>query len=621
VAALRAALAVFLAGSAAAQGVPVKTSLLGGNGTDRVQGIAVGSSGLVYAVMNTSSTNFGQLLPAAAGGYDTTANASPDAFVAVLSRDLSQVLAWSYLGGTAEDRGYGITVDAQGRPHVVGFTISTDFPTTTGTPNHGGRDVFVARFSADLKQLQMCTLIGGADEENCRDAITIDASGNTYISGLTGSYDFPATLGAFQKSHAPGGVAGNWDAFVAKLSPAGAILWGTYLGGSGEDSAYSGIRIRSDGTIYVAGMTNSANLPTTPNAYQRTFGGWPGVDPFIGDGFVARFAASGSQLLFCTYLGGSGNDMVSGNEALELDSSGNPVVIGLTKSAAFPTTAGAYDLTYSGGGEYDGFVSKLSADGSTLLASTFIGGGLFEEPSGLALDPEDNVYLGGNTTSADYPVTPDALQRLFGGGRDGFVSKLSADLRRLTYSSYLGGSGDGDRGRCLTFNVFNEAIIGGDTDSSNFPTTLQAAMQGYKGGAADGFVSLVRLSDTYAFGSGKRNSLGVEPALTWSGSPSAAVGSFTVRARNLVPGKFGKLVFGTALVDVPYFGGTLYAGSPAKCVAWAQADKSGQVSFAVPVDGALSGTMRVYQFLYRDRLHPDGTATGSTNALKVTFVP
>jgi hypothetical protein len=621
------ALALFGLTTAASAQLAYHRTFFGGNSYDRVQGVTVDAQNHAYVTGHTASTNLDSVLPAT-NGYDTTSNGNLDALVAVFDSDLQHVLHWTLIGGSNQERGYSVRLASNGDVIVVGFTESPDFPTTGGAPYHGGFDVFIARFSPDLQTLRSSVLLGGSGDENSRGSFCLDASDNVYVGGETQSFDFPATPGAFQTSHAPANGGDNRDGFLAKITTSGQVIWATYIGGSRNDASYSGVRLAPDGTVYTAGMTNSADFPVTPNAYQHTFGG--NTDPneiYIGDAFVARFTSDGSALVFSTFIGGSEADGVSGNDAFELDPAGNPVIIGQTKSPDFPVTPQAFDTTFHGAvnQEFDGFVAKLSADGQHLLAATFIGGEQFEEPSGLALDASGDVYLSGTTESANFPVTPDADQATYGGGGDGFLARLSADFQYLTYASYIGGSGTsgyGDRGRGLTLTPSGQVLVGGDTDSTNLPMSSYAFDSTFSGGSGDGFVSIEPVSATYTFGVGKLNSIGLRPILRPAGAPSAAIGSMKIKVGDAVPLRHGVFAYGPSLTSVPFLGGTMYMSKPiVRCPPTVVISAAGLAHMTVPITPDMIGQTRVYQFWYRDPAVADGTDTGLSGALKVTFTP
>ena len=198
------------------------------------------------------------------------------------------------------------------------------------------------------------------------------------------------------------------------------LSYSTYLGGSDEDEGW-GIAVDSSGNAYVTGWTYSTDFPTTADAYQSTFNGWT-------DAFVVKLSASGDNLVYSTYLGGSYEDEGFG---IAVDSSGNAYVTGRTYSTDFPTTADAYDRTYNGG-YYDAFVVKLSASGDNLVYSTYLGGNDWDIGFGIAVDSSGNAYVTGWTRSTNFPTTPNAYQSTYNYGGDAFVVKFD-----------LGGSGGG----------------------------------------------------------------------------------------------------------------------------------------------------------------------------------
>jgi len=317
--------------------------------------------------------------------------------------------------------------------------------------------------------------------------IAVDAAGNAYVAGNTDSPDFPITPGAFQAS-----LRGSGNAFVSKLNAAGsALLYSTYLGGSTspEGSAFGmgvAISVDASGSAYVIGITDCSDFPITPGAFQTTYGGG-----FL-DAVVTELNATGSALVYSTYLGGSGEDQ---GFAIALDSLGNAYVTGSTASSDFPITPGAFQTTYGGRG--DAFVSKLNAAGSALVYSTYLGGRGFDGGSGIALDVLGNAYVTGSTTSSSFPTTPGAFQTAPGGGLDAFVSKLNTDGSALLYSTYLGGRGQDlagngpgsiPAGKPIAVDAAGNAYVTGTTQSSNFPITTGAFQTRFRG-LEDAFIS------------------------------------------------------------------------------------------------------------------------------------
>ncbi len=452
------------------------STFLGGSDWDVATALALDGQGTVYVAGYTSSTNF----PTTLGAYDRTYNGgSSDAFAGRLSGDLGSLLTSTFLGGNDSEYALSLALDGQGAVYVMGETGSTIFPTTAGAYdrvyNGGYRDAFVSRLSSNLGSLLASTFLGGSGWDVAI-ALTLDGQGTVYVAGYTSSTNFPTTLGAYDGSY----NGGDRDAFASKLSgDLGSLLTSTFLGGmfgNGNDVANS-LAISSQDTVYVAGWTGSANFPTTAGAYDGVF------NRGFRDAFVSRLSSDLGSLLASTFLGGSDWDVAT---ALVLDGQGNVYVAGETWSANFPTTAGAYDRTYNGGAR-DAFVSKLSGNLGSLLASTFLGGSDWDSATALALDGQGNVYVAGDTYSTDFPTTAGVYDRAYnGGGSDTFVSRLSGDLGGLLAGSFLGGSLP-DSATALALDGQGNVYVAGWTDSANFPTTAGSYDGSFNG--SDGFVS------------------------------------------------------------------------------------------------------------------------------------
>jgi len=314
--------------------------------------------------------------------------------------------------------------------------------------------------------LSYSTYLGGVGND-FGSGIAVDSSGNTYVTGITGSSDFPTTAGSFQKSR-----VFDFDAFVAKLNAAGsALIYSTYLGGNGNDQSF-GIAIDSSGNTYLTGSTSSTDFPTTSGAFQTTCGTDGNCNGGAADAFITKLNATGSALVYSTYLGGPGVDF--GN-SIAVDSSTNAYVTGFA-SPSFPTTPGAF-LT-SGPGVY---VAKLNPMGSALAYSTFLGPGTGR---GLALDSSDNAYVTGVTTSTAFPVVSPfqaaCVIDSFGRCQDAFVSKLNATGSALVYSTYLGGNHD-DFGFAIAVDAAGNAYATGWTASTDFPVTPGAFQTSSRG--------------------------------------------------------------------------------------------------------------------------------------------
>ena len=273
------------------------------------------------------------------------------------------------------------------------------------------------------------------------------------------------------------------------------LSYSTYLGGSGVDIPIWS-DIDDDGNFYVTGFTLSADFPTTEGAYQRTAGG-------AEDAFVTKLDPTGSRLVYSTYVGRAAPDVAIG---LDVDRRGGVVITGTTSSPDFPTTEGAYRRDYAGGGS-DAFVTKLDPSGSRLEFSTFLGGSGDDAGFISFFDKAGNVFVEGDTSSADFPNTPGVLQPTYGGDGDGFVTQLDRSGSKLRYSTFIGGSGfDGAHDGWL--DPFGNFYIDGLTASTDFPVTPGAVQPAYGGGDTDAWVAKVNPDatalefSTYVGGSG-----------------------------------------------------------------------------------------------------------------------
>jgi hypothetical protein len=388
---------------------------------------------------------------------------------------IDPVLSYSsYLGGSNDDAGNGIAVDAPGNVYVTGSTLSTDFPTVTpmqGTCSScdtGIADTFVTKLDANHTALIYSTYLGGSGTDQGL-SIAVDASGNACVTGLTTSTNFP-TVSPIQPT-----LKGGTDAFVAKLDATGSVLvYSTYLGGTSTDQG-SAIAVDSSNNAYVAGSTLSTDFPTV-NAFQGTCGG---CTSGYRDAFVAKLDAAGSALVYSTFLGGSRRDEAFG---IAVDSSGNAYVTGRTLSNNFPT-ANPFQAAF--GGSEDAFVTKLDSTGSGLVYSTYLGGTASDDSRSIAVDASGNAYVTGLTTSTDFP-TANPVQATYGGNQDAFVAKLDAAGSALLFSTYLGGSST-DAGYGIAVDSSGKTYVTGQTASSDFP--IANALQATYGGNQDAFVA------------------------------------------------------------------------------------------------------------------------------------
>ncbi|MET0648817.1 MAG: SBBP repeat-containing protein [Pyrinomonadaceae bacterium] len=468
----------------------VYSTFFGGSAIEQSPRIAVDSAGNAYVTGTTFSTDF----PTTVGAFDTTIGGGRDVFVLKLNSTGSGLIYSTYLGGNSIDQALGIAVDPAGNAYVTGQTQSLDFPTTPGafdTTSFAANDLscFVTKLNANGSNILYSTWLKGPHHSSAGLSrgtdIAVDSSGNAYVVGVSASSDFPTTAGAFARTN-----AGSLDLFVTKLNPNGSsLVYSTLFGGANNDNS-SRMALDAAGNAIVTGFTES-DIPTTPGAFDTTYSGG------AFDGFVTKFNADGSGLLYSTFLGGSGVD--SGSD-IAVDAEGNAYVTGITRSTDFPTTCGAsFDTTLSG--LEDAFVSKLNPTGTALVYSTYLGGsgvsnsGTSDAGGGIAVDSDGNAYVTGITTSSDFPVTSGALDTTFNGGSDAFVTKLNSPGTALILSTFLGGASD-ESGTGIALDAAGDIYVAGDTLSSDFPTTTGAFDGAINNTSRDGFIS--KINDTTA---------------------------------------------------------------------------------------------------------------------------
>ncbi len=446
------------------------STYLGGTQGDFGRGIAVDADANVYFTGRTASTDF-----PTNGALQLNNRGNLDAFVVKLDTISSQLVYSTYLGGADDDLGFGIAIDSTGAAYVTGDTRSTDFNTRTPlqAANRGGIDAFVSKLSPVGSTLSYSTYLGGAGEDLAL-GIALDASGNAYITGFTSSNDFTTQnpIQAISK--------GGLEVFVTKIfADASSIVFATYFGGNGSDVG-NGIAVDSSGNCYVTGSTTSTNLPTrTP--FQP-------VNRGTLDAFVAKFNATGSQVIYSSYLGGSFGDVGRG---IAIDLAGSAFITGTTFSDNF-TTVSAFQPANRGQG--DAFVSRVNAAGTALLYSSFLGGGGADEGAGIAIDSSGNAYVVGNTASADFN-TRNPLQANNRGQQDAFVTKVNSSGNALIYSTYIGGQ-RGDVGNSIAVDPTGAAHITGSTGSfSDFPLQ-NPAQPAYGGSDLDAFVTKINPAGT-----------------------------------------------------------------------------------------------------------------------------
>lgn len=308
----------------------------------------------------------------------------------------------TYFGGSGNELETRLETDSTGNLYLFGTTTSNDLPIMQGALQpglEGTSDAYVMKLDPTGSHLVYATYLGGSGADK-GEGIFVDTAGKVYLTGSTTSDDFPVTPGAPQTS-----LQGKQDTYVAKLSGSGStLIYATYLGGSDVDNALA-VNVDAEGSAYMTGYTQSSDFPITEGAFQSELNG-------EADVFVTKLNPDGTALVYSTYLGGSGSEA---GASIAVDAEGNVYVTGSTDSADFPTTAGAMQPAY-GGGATDGFVTKLSPDGSAFLFSTFLGGS--ENDFGEA-------HVAGVTTSTNFPTSSDAYQTEAGGDSDSFVTRVN----------------------------------------------------------------------------------------------------------------------------------------------------------------------------------------------------
>jgi hypothetical protein len=479
---------------------PVLTysTYVGGGSGQIGLGIAVDGEGNVYVTGATTSTNFPTENPFQDTYGGAGVNNEGDAFIFKLNPTGDALIYSTYLGGSSDDEGLGIAVDASGQAHVVGSTLSDDFPITANALQDSladSHDAFITKLSAEGNSLVYSTYLGGSSSEGLNGlAIAVDDSGNVYLTGDTSSEDFPTTPGAFQPAPSrPIGFPNDREVFVARVNLSESVLdFSTYLSGDRFEAGTS-IAVDRDANVYVSGRTRSSDFPTM-NPFQSNHGG------DFDDVFVTKLNSTGSALIYSTYIGGQGNEEANG---IVVDNSGSAYLVGYTNSFDFPTE-NPFQANFNGGGDRfsgDALVAKLSSDGSSLIYSTYLGSAGGERGFGIAIDASGSAYVTGRTDSVDLPVphnfpTENPIQATLGGFIDAFVTKLSPSGSTLEFSTYLGGSdilfGNvvfGDVGIAIAVDDQGNAYVTGGASSNDFPKVNP--FQATKGGLTDVFVSKI----------------------------------------------------------------------------------------------------------------------------------
>lgn len=375
-----------------------------------------------------------------------------------MNSDGTELLYSTYIGGEFGDFPTGIVTDSENCAYVVGFTLSYDFPVTTGaydTIYNGERDIIVTKLNANGSDLLYSTFIGGTNDDRSVE-IAIDKEKETYIIGRTSSPDFPTTSNSFDRIYNGGGM----DCFASKLNNEGSeLIFSTFIGGSEEEIPHDLVIDEALNMCIEGFYTDSSDFPTTPGCFDDTYNGERDI-------FITKLNSEGSELIFSTYLGGSDNDYSRG---ICTDSENNIYITASSGSVDFPTTPGCYDDELDGIG--DGIICKLNEDASALIYSTYFGGSEHEGGCGISLDDDDGtICITGLTASPDFPTTPGCFDDEYAARNDGFFLKFNIDSSTLDYSTYFGGS-ETEQMAEIILKLNNDVLIVGTTSSQEFPTT------------------------------------------------------------------------------------------------------------------------------------------------------
>lgn len=580
-------------------------SYLGGLLFDEARGCAVGADGNLYLCGSASSANF----PVTPGAFDPIFGLIfSDAFVAKVDGVTGQLVYATFLGGSGTDSASAIAVTAANVAVVCGRTQSTNFPTSSTAFDksaNGLADAFVVGLNAAGSGLAFGTYLGGSAFDEAT-AVEVDAAGQVFVAGTTGSFDLPVTAGVLDPTFNGGGELLT-DAFVTRFdASASALGFATYLGGSGIDEA-RGLALLGGDSV-VVGRTESADFPVTATAVDATFNGG------LNDAFVARVSASGATLVHGTFLGGTDMDQA---DAVCADA--NRVIVGGgTRSGDF-FMAGGFD-SQPGGGE-DGFFMEFDPS-LGLRWSSFLGGAADDHVFAIALDPTGAPFLTGRTASSDFPALQQSYDPSFNGGTDAFFTKAKAGGSGLNESGFLGGSG-ADEGYAIAVGTNGLALLCGRSASSNLP--LLGAIQALLGGSSDAFFAALPTAicsnppSIAVYGAGKPGASGI-PVFQYTGVPKVPSSDFVLKVTNGLPGALPLLLAGFQSASLKFDEGMLLV-APQMVMPLVPFSIQGRVELPVAVtsDSGLCGLTIYLQAIYSDPAASGYYGTAQTNGVVLTF--
>jgi hypothetical protein len=433
------------------------STFLGEGGNDAGNDVAVDGDGHIYVAGLTTSSKF----PVTAGAYDNSLS-STDAFVSKFSTNGTSLEYSTFIGGTQDENGTGVAVDTDGLVHLTGTTNSTDFPTTTGafcTTLSGYTDAFALRLNITGSSLDYSTFVGGRGPEKAM-AMDLDAKGSIYVAGWTSNLDFPEVNGSFENN------GRNTDSFVVKVKPDGTDLeYSCVLGGEYDDNVTS-LVVDDYGCAYITGDTVSTDYPITQLAYNPKA---PSVDE-VKDVFVTKLSATGSYLVYSTYVGHIWDDVGTG---IDVDAEGCAYVVGNTSSGRFPTHPPKIPYPSDYRSHPDTFILKLSANGHDLDYSKVLNITYRDGALAVSVDAEERAIVAGYMDGrGNFNTTYNAFQsQAYSGEMEAYVLMVDDHGDEVVYASFLGGNKK-DSANAIAMDGDDLVYLTGWTYSTQgFPTT------------------------------------------------------------------------------------------------------------------------------------------------------
>lgn len=473
-----------------------------------------------------------------------TSNGSFDVFVLGLKDQLAAPVFATYIGGSADDRAWGMRLDENDNAYITGETSSSDYPNSVGYGNPAQISMFVTHVEGETGGLIESIIIGGSNNDVGRDVTFLSGSG-VYLVGDTASNDMPTNGGSFDPTH-----NGSVDVFVARFDIDLTLLATSYIGGDNVDSGLAIDISPVTGEVAIAGFNNNGGYPTGGGVLQPAYGGG------TSDAIISVFEEGLSNLLASTYQGGAGNEQY--NDLLIDPISNDVLLIGTSSSSGLPTSSGAFQASHASND--DALLTSVKIDLSGLVAQSYAGGEGNDQGTRLVLTDADRIFATGTTASSNFKTTAGAYDTALAGASDAFMLSLDTNFRLATaVSSYLGGTA-AEQGTAVTWSKnMDLPYFGGVTSSGDFPLEGTPIQTGNNGGA-DGYLALMSRSLA---------STDVEFVQNNTNEPENAV-TTTVAVRRL-----GDLA-GAVSVDCVTSNGTALAGSDytatSQTLNWASGD-------------------------------------------------